>query len=175
MARSFPSAGCERTTALTKRRWREVRTKVGWKQYCALSCVLCLPPSWAIMLPSPYKMNGHGKLSRQRTDSAGRPSSARPPMDEHCLSVSFCSMAECRPWGSQFMYHEKGTCCVDSRQFIMFKYCLMFYPPRLRFSVWNVAPCQRLILFSNWVPPNSSWTELFRNHQFLVTLEAVNT
>lgn len=27
----------------------------------------------------------------------------------------------------------------------MFKYCLMSYPPKLRFSVCNVAPYQRLI------------------------------
>lgn len=64
----------------TKHGWHKVWGKVGWKQCFtvpSLRSVLChMHCASAIMFPSPYKMNGHGKLSRHCPDSPGKPSSA---------------------------------------------------------------------------------------------------
>lgn len=63
------------------------------------SLLLCsvFQPLLTIIHTSPSKMSGHGKLSRQCTVSTERPSSARPPMVDQCLSVSFCCMASYQP------------------------------------------------------------------------------
>lgn len=60
---------------------------------CTLSCGFC----WPSYIQALSKMSGHGKLSRQCIVSTERPSSVRPPMDDQCLSVSFCSMVSYQP------------------------------------------------------------------------------
>lgn len=73
--------------------WGESRRSLS----CSLLLCSVLQLLLTIVYMSPSKMSGHGKLSRQCTVSTERPSSARPPMVDQCLSVSFCSMASYQP------------------------------------------------------------------------------
>lgn len=73
--------------------WGESRGSLS----CSLLLCSVMQPLLTIVYTRPSKMSGHGKRSRQCTVSTERPSSARPPMVDQCLSVWFCSMASYQP------------------------------------------------------------------------------
>lgn len=141
----------------TKETWTSVVQKIGffflfkrYAKHCTIFslCFLCIvpQPSWAIIFPSHYKMNGHGKLSGQRTTPQGNPAMPDPPR------MSSVSLSDSVPWqnvviGADCLFAQKEAARLQWQTVLI--QLVVIFGVIGSYDVW----CTTALRFQAFFPP----------------------